>query len=318
MKSRYKAVISIVVGILLLTTGLSLAQDEGKITMDQWRNKVNDQWNKDKANSELIDIGANGIIDYEKGYIEALGWSAANPRFANNPGQARLMCLRGAEVVAYRSILETTFGVQVSSETIVKDMLTESDMIKVSSQGFLRGVQKVPNSEEYFSDLSCAVKVRMPITRAVQAIGEITKKQNNIQKELDKRASILPPKIKPVSADQAGSAVYTGLVVDARGLHARPAMSPKILDESGAEVYGSMVVSKEYAVQQGVSGYARDLTAAQGNNRVTSNPVTVKGLSAEGTGKSDIKISTDDASKLRSVKENIDFMKKCRVMIVLD
>ena len=71
-------------------------------------------------------------------------------------------------------------------------------------------------------------------------------------------------------------------------------------------------------MQQGVSGYARDLTAAQGNPRVTNNPVTVKGLSAEGAGKSDIKISTDDARKLRSVKENIDFMKKCRVMIVLD
>jgi len=47
-------------------------------------------------------------------------------------------------------------------------------------------------------------------------------------------------------------------------------MSPKIVDENGAEVYGSMIVDKNYAVSQGISGYARDLTAAQSNQRVTN------------------------------------------------
>jgi hypothetical protein len=108
------------------------------------------------------------------------------------------------------------------------------------------------------------------------------------------------------------------MVVDARGVGARPAMSPKIVDENGAEVYGSMIVDKDYAVSQGISGYARDLTAAQGNQRVTNNPLTVKGLSAEGAGKSDIKINNEDANKIRSATENLSFMKKCRVMIVLD
>ncbi|MCX7634676.1 MAG: hypothetical protein N2Z74_02900, partial [Syntrophales bacterium] len=67
-----------------------------------------------------------------------------------------------------------------------------------------------------------------------------------------------------------------------------------------------------------ISGYARDLTAAQGNPRVTNNPITVKALSAEGAGKSDLKISNEDAKKLRATKENLAFMQKCRVMIVLD
>jgi hypothetical protein len=95
-------------------------------------------------------------------------------------------------------------------------------------------------------------------------------------------------------------------------------MSPKVFDEKGKEVYGTLVVNKEYAIQQGISGYARDLSAAQGNPRVTNNPLTVKALSAEGAGKSDLKISGDDAQKLRAVKENVAFMQKCRVMIVLD
>lgn len=92
----------------------------------------------------------------------------------------------------------------------------------------------------------------------------------------------------------------------------------KILDENGQEVYGSVIVEREYAVQQGMSGYARDLTSAQNNARVTNNPLTVKAIKAQGPGKSDIIISNADAVALRSAADNLAFMKKCRVMIVLD
>ena len=95
-------------------------------------------------------------------------------------------------------------------------------------------------------------------------------------------------------------------------------MSPRIIDESGREVYGSMNVEREYAIQQGMSGYARDLTAAQSNPRVTNNPMSIKGLKAEGAGRSDIVIANADAEKIRGGGGNLDFLKKCRVMIVLD
>jgi hypothetical protein len=83
-------------------------------------------------------------------------------------------------------------------------------------------------------------------------------------------------------------------------------------------VYGSMFVDREYAVQQGMTGYARDLTAAQSNERVTNNPLTVKGVKSEGPGKSNVVISNADAGQLRAASENLTFLKKCRVMIVLD
>jgi hypothetical protein len=95
-------------------------------------------------------------------------------------------------------------------------------------------------------------------------------------------------------------------------------VEPRIIDESGQEIYGSMNVEREYAVQQGMSGYARDLTAAQSNPRVTNNPVSLKGIKTEGPGRSDIIISTADAEKIRSASDNLSFLKKCRVMIVLD
>jgi len=122
----------------------------------------------------------------------------------------------------------------------------------------------------------------------------------------------------PPEPSTPASEVFTGLVVDARGLGALPAMAPKILDEDGKEVYGSAMVSRNYAVQQGMAGYTRDLDVALGSDRVTHNPLTVKGLRTVGPGKSDIVISTRDSSQISSAANNLDFMQKCRVMIVVD
>ena len=92
----------------------------------------------------------------------------------------------------------------------------------------------------------------------------------------------------------------------------------KVLVENGREVYGSAFVSREYAVQQGMSGYAKALEAAMGNERVTATPLTVKGLRTEGPGRCDVVISNADATRIRNAAEHLSFMKKCRVMIVVD
>ena len=112
--------------------------------------------------------------------------------------------------------------------------------------------------------------------------------------------------------------VFTGVVLDARGLGARPAMAPKILDESGKEVYGSAMVNREFAVQQGMVGYAKDLSTAQANSRVTNKPLTIKVARVSGPAKCDLVISDSDASKILGAAENLSFLQKCRVMVVLD
>ncbi|MCD6297537.1 MAG: hypothetical protein J7M30_10320, partial [Deltaproteobacteria bacterium] len=135
---------------------------------------------------------------------------------------------------------------------------------------------------------------------------------------------VLPKEISPLESIRTMTpvkdsfSVFTGLVVDTRGLGVIPVMSPKILDENAREVYGPAFVSREYAVQQGMSGYSKDLAEAQSNQRVADNPLTVKGLRIKGCEHSDIVISNADASKLRSASENLSFMKKCRVIIVIE
>ncbi len=306
MKSKCTVIIGMMAMICFFVAGTAvcLAQPEGKIGQKEWSKII-----ESKVAEQM---GDTGIINYEDGYVEAVGIGAVDPAKVKGTN-ARPMCLRAATVVAYRNLLEVTKGVQVDSQTTIRDFVTESDIINAAISGFVKGARNV--NTDYLSDGTCEVTLRMSLSgKFAQTI--IPKA---IQ-EQQKRESPPPAPVKPEPAavKPAPMPVYTGMVVDARGLGARPAMSPKIVDEAGAEVYGSMIVDKTYAVSQGISGYARDLTAAQGNQRVTDNPVTVKGVSAEGAGKADIKISNDDAKQIRSATENLSFMKKCRVMIVLD
>ncbi len=308
MKSRCAVIIGVMAMICFLSAGVtvSLAQGDGKVGQKEW-SKIIESKVAEQA-------GDNGIINYEDGYVEAVGIGAVDPARIKGTN-ARPMCLRAAEQVARRNLLEVIKGVQIDSQTTVKDFITESDIINTSVRGLIKGSYIV--NKDYLSDGTCEVTVRMSLSgKFAQTI--IPKA---IQEE-QKRQPTPPAALQPAPAipqpTPAGAPVYTGMVVDARGLGARPAMSPKIVDETGAEVYGSMIVDKAFAVSQGISGYARDLTAAQGNQLVTNNPVTVKGVSAEGAGKADIKISNAEAQQIRAATENLSFMKKCRVMIVLD
>ncbi|MDD5711715.1 MAG: hypothetical protein PHY31_03030 [Smithellaceae bacterium] len=291
MRSKRIMAVAIIAGIFLLFAGTGFCQDT--VSMSEW--------------TQLIEkFGDKGLINWSGGYIEAVGIGAPPERYIGKPN-ARPMALRAAKVDAYRNLLEVTKGVRVDSQTTVKDFVTESDVINTQIDGIVKGAQVM--KQDYMSDGTVEVTVRMPLGGSLSQV--------IIPKAIEK-APPAPPAPVVAPAAPAPAVVFTGLVVDARGIQARPAMSPKIVDENGKELYGSMQVDREYAIQQGMSGYARDLTAAQSNPRVTANPVTVKGVKSEGPGRCDIVISNADADKIRAAAEDQSFMKKCRVMIVLD
>lgn len=271
-------------------------------------------------------VGISGSINWSQGIMTATGIGSPPEKYYGKP-QARPMALRAAQLDAYRNLLEVTKGVRINSVTVVEDSMVSSDMIRSQVDGMVKGTQVI--KKEYLSDGTVEVTIAMSLRGGFAQL--ILPKDI---KQVSEIKTIPPAPPAPPAVEQVGQvpvralpqlaiptpapAIYTGLVVDARGLGARPAMSPKIRDERGQEVYGSAYVSREYAVQQGMAGYAKDLTASQTNPRVTNEPLTVKGLKTEGPGQSDLVISNADADKIRSASENLSFLKKCRVMIVLD
>ncbi|MCX5851210.1 MAG: LPP20 family lipoprotein [Deltaproteobacteria bacterium] len=267
-------------------------------------------------------VGADGYINWSTGEIEAVGIGGPPEKFTGKP-QARPMAIRAAQLDAYRNLLEITKGVRVDSATIVKDYTVESDTIRTQVEGIVRGARIVKT--EYLSDGTVEVTLKMAFRDGLSQVV-----MNNMADKKEKAepspVSQTAPQARaatsePSTAKQASPpppVAYTGLVVDARGLGARPAMSPKLINEDGKEMYGTQNVDREYAVQQGISGYAKELSAAQTNPRVTNDPVTVKAIKTDGPGKSNIVISNKDIARIFAVSDTPDFIKKCRVMIVLD
>jgi hypothetical protein len=112
---------------------------------------------------------------------------------------------------------------------------------------------------------------------------------------------------------------YTGLIVDARGTGAKPSMVPTLVDEKGDEVFGTAYVSREFAVQYGLCRYIRLMPGQRSAfDRVATNPLRVKGLRTTNPNSCKIVISNADASKLLGTSTHLEFLKQCRVIIVLD
>lgn len=246
--------------------------------------------------------GSSGKVDWTTGVITAVGIGAP-PAQPANAAQARAMAERAAQVVAYRNLLEAIKGVRVDSTTTVENFMVTSDVIRTEVSGIIQGATVM--DKKYMSDGSVEVTVGMKLTGALA------------ETLLPKGVAPATPGTAPGAAAAAGQ-LYTGLVVDARGLGVRPALAPRILNEDGKEIYGSAWISRDYAVREGMVGYLKDPAAAQTNPRVADKPLMVKAIKASGDARVDTVISNADAAAIQSASQNLSMLEKCRVIILVD
>ncbi len=250
----------------------------------------------------VVEGGNDSSVDWTRGTVVATGVGAPPPN-AVNMSQARAMAERAAFLVATRNLLEAVKGIRVDSATLVENMIVSSDIIKTEVSGFVQGA--TIKKKQAFPDGSVSVTVEMRLN------GDFS---NALLPQSDGGVEVVP-----LPQGQATpSAAFTGLIVDARGTGVRPAVAPKIRNEEGREVYGSAFVNRQYAVEQGMVGYLKDIESAKMNPRVTDRPLLVKAMKADGPNKTDLVISNNDAQVLHSMKEHLSFMEKARVMVILD
>ena len=250
----------------------------------------------------------NGSINYSEQAITAIGIGFV-PSNAVNAGQARRMALRIAKQDAMRQLIEIVNGVTLTSETTMSGAMVD-DVINTKVQGFIRGARPV-GQPKYLSDTSVEMEYTVPmsvisdIVLPPVTVPATTQAPNNNQ-----------PAAAANNTTQAGG--VTGIIIDARGLKARPAMAPRILDQNGNAIYGPGKYSRQYAVKNGVAGYSKTLESAQQDQRVVGNPMVVKGVGTSGTNRTDITISNADVSKIDMANRNYKVLNDCRVLILID
>lgn len=294
---------------------------------------------------EVVERLPNGVINWTQGVVTAKG-SGAPPAGVTILSQARIMAERAAKADALRNLLEAVKGVRVDADTTVESLTTKSDRVMTRVSGIVKGARVV--DKRYLSDGGVEVTVAVNLTGELLAV--------MLQEVPPLTAPLIPqpvtppgekpkpppppPKVtkvtppppaeekKPAETPEVQAKIeekldlkkldYSGLIVDARKLGLRPALIPKILNQRGELVYSSRTVEQQEMIRMGLVGYAKDVSAAAKNQRVTADPYVVSGLNASGEKKTDVIISNGDAQVVLTTAPYTGYLKNGRVMIVYD
>lgn len=85
--------------------------------------------------------------------------------------QNKLLAKRAAEADAYRKLAESVNGLRITSDTYVKDFVTESDVIQSDLDTFIRGVRL--GKPKWYEDLSCEVPAEVTVAKLITHLKEI-------------------------------------------------------------------------------------------------------------------------------------------------
>lgn len=245
--------------------------------------------------------------------------------------QAETRALIAARADAQRLLVGAIQGVQVTSETTVRNLELADDTIKTSIRGFLTGAVEVRNSEKlekkadgsFVAKISYAVNVFGNDSLADIIYPELVDSTPPPAFQSKAAAAAAPTPITPASLSPSKITAnaplpnYTGLIIDARGTGYSPCMSPKIYGASGGEVWGTLSVSSAFANDIGIAAFTRRLEdAAKLTERGAPGQLLIKATRASGTDKCDVNIAEGDAVLLLQADAKNPFLKDFKVTFV--
>lgn len=271
-------------------------------------------------------------LDWGKGTLTVTGSGAVSGAAGQNIGQKRLMAQRAAISDAYRQLAESVNGVQVFSESVVKDYVTESDVIRLQVKAVIRGAKQV-GQPRYLSDGTVEVDLNIPIFghgSLAEGLEFGQALQNQLEQPFSSLEQYLAFRGQQLSGLSARSAAdsgqlaqanrYTGLIIDAGGLAAEPAMGPFVVAGSKRlHVSQEIGVDPDRVVKEGPLHYVESLSEAkQDLERVGNNPLIIRAKAADGSpARSNILLDQGTAQKILEANKGANFLENLKVTLVI-
>lgn len=241
-----------------------------------------------------------GSIDWEKRVVRAKGIGVP-PNKAVNPTQSRVMTQRAARIVAYQRLLEVTENIQVDSQTVVKNYILESDVVRTRVSGMVRGAQVV--EERAFPDGSYEVTLEMNLKNL----------DGYLNTQIPSNPNPKSPEFSIRKKPEHHQVDYTGLLINAQGLEISECLFPKIKMSDGQVVYSRDNVQAD--LDSGIAGYVRGVTEATSHDKVRDNPLIVKALGVDKGNPTDLVIHEADAQLIHLEPKNLEFLREGKVVI---
>ncbi|HHT73944.1 MAG TPA: hypothetical protein GX008_09550 [Firmicutes bacterium] len=118
--------------------------------------------------------------------------------------------------------------------------------------------------------------------------------------------------------------VYTGLIVDARGLGLQRGMSPRIYSESGQLIYAGVTAPQSFIQEAGIASYGQELTPEllrriqPGQDPIKVSPLVIRALEVTDSTETGVIISDVDADAILSALNTYDFLAQYSVIFLVD
>lgn len=152
-----------------------------------------------------------------------------------------------------------------------------------------------------------------------------TIKLQDIASNLIKHRNPYTPRL-PV--DSISSKAYSGIVIDARGvlpIHGEftdskvfPCLFPKIYSEEMELIYERNMVYPPIAKKEGIVHYDSSDRTSEYDRKAGKTPLWITAKKVYGINRCDVIIGRDDYLRIVSVPENLDLIKKGKVVILLE
>lgn len=259
---------------------------------------------------------ANGV-NWSTGVISVIG-EGVGPA-GTSGAKRRLLAKRAAVVDGYRKLAEVVQGVTITSETRVKELEVESDEIRASVTGLVKGAQII--EENVTSDGAYEVRIDLPLygenSLASAVLATSLNRRRTPAVDPSETTSVGSPLITSQGLKAPSGEAYSGVIVDARNLKVKAAMMPALFDEGDRELYfGNLQISNDDLVAQGPVSYAKSLDDAKAHPRVGSNPLIVRAKRFKGPFQADLTLAEGEATRLMAANQAGGFLKNMAVVIV--
>jgi hypothetical protein len=269
------------------------------------------------AKDEVIEtIDSRGYINWSQWmiYVTELGQEAWQDRQEEDQSH-----IGDVTSFPFSSLFSAIKTVRIDASSRISDLIEQRTMVFNQLQGMIR--QSEVAKREYLSngavELTLAFDMRggfaqLALPGDIEPVPQIKTLQESANGE-DGRGNG-----KIAGSGSAIAETYTGLILDARGMAAKPAMSARITSEDGEEVFGPTYVSREFAVQKGMVYYTTNLDSVRQSTRVGRSPLLVRALRTWGTNRCNFVVSNADAASILGNHMNLRFLKECNVAIVIN
>ncbi len=268
---------------------------------------------------------------FSEGYIKVIGTS--------EEGQSYYRAIRAATVVAQRDLLEVLQGLHLYGNTTIRDGMHESDLIKTTVEGYLKGAMKC--GERYDPNRGYAEVCLKLYIRGKGGLYDIIlplMKEKNLLPPSGPayQPKLIPETIGPSRPETMGKTEeasipekpevkppseivnpHDGLILDVRGYNFRPALVNRILTDKNEVVFDPSKIVSSVLLERGCGGFTNDENKAKALLQTwgANNPMFIK---AKGVVKfTDAQVDADEAAAIFTHNQKTNFLAQAKVVFVL-